>query len=66
MSLETIGRTLREWYRADQATFILAAALTPLAAAALVFGILMLNPWLLVFAFLVMPLWAWVSRGKGK
>jgi hypothetical protein len=63
---ETLERTLRDWYRADQSTFILAAALTPLAAAALVVGILMWNPWLLIFAFLVIPVWAWASRSKSK
>jgi hypothetical protein len=67
MWFEKVERTLRDWYRADQATFILAAALTPLAVAALVVGILVWNPWLPIFAFLVIPVWgARASRGKSK
>jgi hypothetical protein len=56
-------RPIRErWFETDPANFFLAATLLVIVLIALLAVLTSWNPWLLVIALIVLPLWSWARR----
>jgi hypothetical protein len=59
---DTARTTFREWLDADPANFLLAVGLSGLVLLTVAMGLAHVHPWLVVFAAIVIPLWALARR----